>query len=111
MHKFQVCKGRVHYSSQFLHSKSYDTSKKYGRVALPGFGTWAPPDPCKNIFQRFFLWFLPPQITDNCNINFIEMKDEVYASSEGPFVWQVDPDSLKTMVEEDLKKTLPGNFI
>ena len=108
MHRFQVSKGRVLYSSQFLHSNSYDKSKKYGRVALPGFATWAPPDPCKNIFQRFFLYFLPPAMTDNCNINFVGMKDDVYVSSETPYVYQVDPDTLKTMVEEDLKTTLPG---
>ena len=108
MHKFQVCKGRVHYSSQFLHSKSYDTSKKYGRVALPGFGTWAPPDPCKNIFQRFFLWFMPLQTTDNCNVNMVEIKDETYATTETSYLYQVDPDTLRTMVEEDIQSTFPG---
>ena len=27
-------------------------NKKYNRFAQPGFGTWAPPDPCANIFMR-----------------------------------------------------------
>ena len=108
MHKFQVTKGRVLYSSQFLHSNSYDKSKKYGRVAMPGFATWAPPDPCKSIFQRFFLYFLPPALTDNCNINFIGLKDDTYASTETPHLYKVDPDSLETVVEEDLRATLPG---
>ena len=110
MHKFQVTNGRVLYSSQFLHSNSYDKSKKYGRVAMPGFATWAPPDPCKNIFQRFFLYFLPPAMTDNCNVNFVGMKDGIFATTEAPYVYEVDPDKLRAIVEDDLTATLPGAF-
>ncbi len=108
IHKFTVKGGKVQYSSKFLHSNSYDKSKKYGRVAMNELGTWAPPDPCKNIFQRFFLYFLPPSFTDNCNINVVRMKDEAYASTETPFVYHIDPESLDTLEEEDLKTVLSG---
>ena len=108
MHKFAVSKGNVEYSSAFLHSESFDKSKKYGRVATPGFATWAPPDPCKNIFQRFFLWFLPPAMTDNCNVNFVEMKDEIYAATETPSIIHVDPNSLGTLGEQNLKSEICG---
>ena len=110
MHKFVVSKGKVEYSSAFLHSESFDKSKKYGRVATPGFATWAPPDPCKNIFQRFFLWFLPPAMTDNCNINFVEMKDEMFAVTETPYLYHVDTGSLETMEEQNIKTVLSGEF-
>ena len=111
MHKFQVINGRVLYSSQFLHSNSYNRSKKYGKVSMPGFATWAPPDPCKSIFQRFFLYFLPPEMSDNCNVNFIGMKDGIYATTETPYVYEVDPDKLRAIVEDDLTATLPGEQI
>ena len=110
MHKFQVTKGRVLYSSQFLHSNSYDKSKKYGRVAMPGFATWAPPDPCKSIFQRFFLYFLPTAMTDNCNVNLVGMKDGTYAATESPYVYEIDAEKLRAIVEDDLRSTLPGTF-
>eukprot|EP00794_Sanderia_malayensis_P018160 gene18160-19972_t len=108
IHKYVVKDGKAFYSSKYLHSKSYDKSKKYGRVATPGFATWAPPDPCKNIFERFALYFLPPALTDNCNINVVTMKDEAFACSETPVVYHIDTQSMDTLEEEDIKSVLSG---
>ena len=108
VHRFYAKDSQVYYSSKYLLSQSYCKSKKYGRVALPSFGTWAPPDPCKNIFERFFLYFLPPAFPDNCNINVIDLKDEPFTSTEGPYLYQIDQDTIDTLEEADLGSQLWG---
>ena len=49
-------------------------------------------------------------MTDNCNVNFVGMKDGIFATTEAPYVYEVDPDKLRAIVEDDLTATLPGAF-
>ena len=50
------------------------------RFIFGGFGTPSiHADPCKNIFQRFFAYFLPPPQTDNTNVNIWPIGDKVWA--------------------------------
>uniref|UniRef100_A0A3B4Z9M5 Beta,beta-carotene 9',10'-oxygenase-like n=1 Tax=Stegastes partitus TaxID=144197 RepID=A0A3B4Z9M5_9TELE len=54
MHRFHICEGNVTYNSRFLRSDSYVRNSEKNRIVVSEFGTLAMPDPCKNIFARFF---------------------------------------------------------
>lgn len=60
MHRFHICEGNVTYSSRFLRSDSYVRNSDKNRIVISEFGTIAMPDPCKNIFARFFSYFQIP---------------------------------------------------
>lgn len=57
MHRFHIQEGKVTYSSRFLCSDSYVSNLEKNRIVVSEFGTLAAPDPCKNIFARFFSRF------------------------------------------------------
>lgn len=57
MHRFHIQEGNVTYSSRFLRSDSYVSNSEKNRIVVSEFGTLATPDPCKNIFARFFSRF------------------------------------------------------
>lgn len=60
MHRFHIKDGQVTYSSRFLRSDSYVQNAENNRIVVSEFGTLATPDPCKNIFARFFSSFQIP---------------------------------------------------
>lgn len=62
MHRFHICEGNVTYSSRFLRSDSYVQNSEKNRIVVSEFGTLAMPDPCKNIFARFFSRFQIPSM-------------------------------------------------
>lgn len=62
MHRFHICEGNVTYSSRFLRSDSYVRNSEKDRIVVSEFGTLAMPDPCKNIFARFFSRFQVPSM-------------------------------------------------
>lgn len=62
MHRFHIRDGNVTYSSRFLQSTSYVTNSERNRILVSEFGTLAMPDPCKNIFARFFSRFQVPSM-------------------------------------------------
>ncbi|XP_066933968.1 beta,beta-carotene 15,15'-dioxygenase-like [Clytia hemisphaerica] len=102
IHKFQIKNGHVYYSNRFLESDFHKKNAKYNRISTMGFGTWAPPDPCSNIFKRMFLYFIPALKNDNCNVKPINVKDsEIWASTETPWILQLDKDTLKTLRSEN----------
>lgn len=59
------------------------------------FGTRAYPDPCKNVFARFFSQIVPNDLTDNGCVGMYRLKDEFYVASETCNIWQFDAQSLK----------------
>ena len=63
MHRFHICEGSVTYSSRFLQSDSYVKNSEKDRIVVSEFGTMAMPDPCKNIFARFFSRFQTPSMS------------------------------------------------
>lgn len=62
MHRFHIRDGDVTYSSRFLRSDSYVRNSEKNRIVVSEFGTVAMPDPCKNIFARFFSRFQIPSM-------------------------------------------------
>lgn len=62
MHRFHISEGNVTYCSRFLRSDSYKSNSEKNRIVVSEFGTLATPDPCKNIFARFFSRFQMPSM-------------------------------------------------
>merc|ERR550519_924834 len=109
MHRFQLCNGEVTYSSRFLRSDSYVINSEANRIAISEFGTMALPDPCKNIFARFFSRFKMPKPTDNASVNFVKYRGDYYVSTETNFMRRVDPESLETKEKVDWTKYIAVN--
>lgn len=96
-HRFTISKGEVVYQSKFLESEYHRNNKKYNRISAPGFGTWAPPDPCANIFRRIAMYFLPSTELDNANVNVFEIQGKIYAATELPWMLEIDKNTLDTI--------------
>ncbi|KAJ3603431.1 hypothetical protein NHX12_028177 [Muraenolepis orangiensis] len=101
MHRFHVKDGGVTYNSSFLRSDSYTRNSEKDRIVVSEFGTLAMPDPCKNIFARFFSRFKVPEATDNASVNFVRYKGDYYVSTETNYMRRVDPKSLETKEKVD----------
>ncbi|XP_062418371.1 beta-carotene 15, 15-dioxygenase 2, like isoform X2 [Pungitius pungitius] len=109
MHRFHICEGNVTYSSRFLRSDSYVCNSEKNRIVVSEFGTVAMPDPCKNIFARFFSRFQIPKATDNASVNFVKYKGDYYVSTETNYMRRVDPQSLETKEKVDWSKYIAVN--
>ncbi|KAJ8021498.1 Beta,beta-carotene 9',10'-oxygenase [Holothuria leucospilota] len=104
MHKFEIAKGKVFYSSRYLRGEGYTKAMAQNRIVISGFGTSAVPDPCKSIFSRFFSYFQPPPASDNCNVNYMQIGEDFYALTESPRFVKVDPEVLQTEHQHDIRK-------
>ncbi|KAF0033398.1 hypothetical protein F2P81_013464 [Scophthalmus maximus] len=109
MHRFHICDGNVTYSSRFLQSDSYVCNSEKNRIVVSEFGTLAMPDPCKNIFARFFSRFQIPKATDNASVHFVKYKGDYYVSTETNYMRRVDPQSLETKEKVDWSQYIAVN--
>lgn len=109
MHRFNIKDGQVTYSSRFLQSDSYVQNSEKNRIVVSEFGTLVTPDPCKNIFARFFSRFQIPKTTDNAGVNFVKYKGDFYVSTETNFMRKIDPVSLETKEKVDWSKFIAIN--
>lgn len=74
---FHIEAGHVTYSNKFVRSDSYADTLD--------------PDPCRNIFSRFFSRFRGKDLPfDNTNVNVFMMKDKMFATSESNFLYEID---------------------
>lgn len=96
MHRFHISEGKVTYCSRFLRSDSYVHNSEKNRIVASEFGTLAMPDPCKNIFARFFSRFQIPKATDNASVNFVKYNGDYYVSTETNYMRRINPQSLST---------------
>ncbi len=110
LNRFEIKDGYVKFSSRFLKSKSYLESEKRGCIAFSQFGTLAPPDPCKNIFRRFFSYFSTKseEASDNCNVNVVRVQDEIYATADLTKLWKIDLETLESIERLDLGIQIGG---
>lgn len=105
MHKFDIQNGKVSYTSRFLRSDFYVKATEQKRLVYSSFGTTAFPDPCKNIFARFFSYFdFKIQPTDNCNVNVMQLGEDFYALTESTLLMKIEPETLNTVEKVDLSK-------
>ncbi|XP_024133904.1 retinal Mueller cells isomerohydrolase isoform X1 [Oryzias melastigma] len=109
MHKFDLRNGQVTYNRKFIRTDCYVRAMTENRVVITEFGTVAYPDPCKNIFSRFFSYFKGIEVTDNCLVNIYPIGEDFYAVTETNYITKVDPDSLETIKQVDLCKYLSVN--
>lgn len=110
LQNFKVENGKVTYCSRYLRSQAFVRAEARRGIAYAEFGTPLPPDPCKNIFARFFSYFVPPERTDNCSINVVTMNGQTFASSDSPFLIGFDPSSLQALSEFNIRNDFPGMF-
>ncbi len=64
------------------------------RPVFTEFGTRSYPDPCKNVFSRFFSQIVPSDLTDNGCVGIFKLANEYYSSSETCNVLKVCNHSL-----------------
>uniref|UniRef100_A0A8C5BTQ3 Retinal Mueller cells isomerohydrolase-like n=1 Tax=Gadus morhua TaxID=8049 RepID=A0A8C5BTQ3_GADMO len=111
IHKFDLREGHVTYHRRYIRSDAYVRAMAEKRVVITEFGTAAYPDPCKNIFSRFFTYFQGIEVTDNCLVNIYPIGEDFYAVTETNFITKVDPDSLETLKKVDLCDYLSVNGV
>ncbi len=97
LHAFIIEKGQVSYHSKYLETKAFTKGCEEKRTVYAEFGTAEVPDPCRNIFARFFSYFWPPERTDNTAVNVFTMKGKIFANSDSPFMNEIDPDTLQRL--------------
>ncbi|XP_068681923.1 carotenoid-cleaving dioxygenase, mitochondrial-like [Montipora foliosa] len=111
LHRFHIQEGNVTYSNKFVRSESYADSLNRGNSCHLEFGSFIPPDPCQNIFSRFFSRYWGQELSfDNTCVNVFPMKDKMYATTESEILFQIDPKTLDTLNKVDLSKEFPGDI-
>uniref|UniRef100_A0A3B3D4X8 Retinoid isomerohydrolase n=1 Tax=Oryzias melastigma TaxID=30732 RepID=A0A3B3D4X8_ORYME len=102
MHKFDFKNGQVTYFNKFVRTDAYVRAITEKRVVITEFGTFAYPDPCKNIFSRFFSYFKGVEVTDNCLVNVYPIGEDFYAVTETNYITKVNTDTLETLKKVDM---------
>ncbi|XP_045147677.1 retinoid isomerohydrolase [Echinops telfairi] len=102
LHKFDFKEGHVTYHRRFIRTDAYVRAMTEKRIVLTEFGTCAFPDPCKNIFSRFFSYFRGVEITDNALVNIYPVGEDYYACTETNLITKVNPETLETIKQVDL---------
>ncbi|XP_030640344.1 retinal Mueller cells isomerohydrolase [Chanos chanos] len=111
IHKFDLKDGHVTYYRRFVRTDAYVRAMTEKRIVITEFGTAAYPDPCKNIFSRFFTYFQGIEVTDNCLVNVYPIGEDFYACTETNYITKVDPDTLETLKKVDLCNYLSVNGV
>ncbi|KAB7504835.1 Carotenoid isomerooxygenase [Armadillidium nasatum] len=107
LHRFHFKDGEVKYSNKFLKSSSYLRDTEAQRIVVNYFGTRAHPDPCKTILQNIASRFsFEEHFSDNAQISVYPYGDGLYALTETPYIFRIDPDSLETYEKIDMTKYL-----
>ncbi|XP_066548582.1 retinoid isomerohydrolase [Amia ocellicauda] len=102
LHKFDFKNGQVTYHRKFLRTDTYVRAMTEKRIVITEFGTFAFPDPCKNIFSRFFSYFKGIEVTDNALVNVYPVGEDFYACTETNYITKVNPETLETIAKVDL---------
>lgn len=90
LHRFGFGSGEVSYRSRFLRSKAHAATDR-GEIAYSEFAT----DPCRTLFGRAVAMF-NPKLSDNANVNLVELGDRFIAMTEAPIPIQFDGATLET---------------
>jgi carotenoid cleavage dioxygenase-like enzyme len=91
LHRFGIGDGRVSYASRFLEGKAYRAARDSGEISYSEFAT----DPCRSLFQRVTAMF-SPKLSDNANVNLVELGERFIAMTETPIPVQFDAETLET---------------
>ncbi len=88
LHRFSFADGAVSYACRFLEGRAHAAAED-GEISYSEFAT----DPCRSLFQRAFTLF-QPKLTDNCNVNLVQLGERFVAMTETPLPVQFDPETL-----------------
>ncbi|XP_074596322.1 carotenoid-cleaving dioxygenase, mitochondrial-like [Brevipalpus obovatus] len=102
IHQYEIDNGKVTFRSKFLRSEAYCRAMDAGRIVISELGTRAMPDPCKSFFKRYMTYFSPTKINDNAAVNIYPIGDKIYATTETPRLWEIDPKSLDSIKRLDM---------
>jgi beta,beta-carotene 9',10'-dioxygenase len=91
LHRFGFANGRVSYANRFLETRAYRAAQEDGEIVYSEFAT----DPCRSLFSRIFSLF-SPKISDNANVNLVELGERFIAMTETPIPVEFDPETLAT---------------
>ena len=108
LQQFVIKDGKVTYFNKFLRSQTYDRNMKAGKIVESELGTLGIPDPCKNIFARWFTYFFPTEYTDNASVNFCSIKGKIYAMTEVPIITEIDTSNLESLHRVKLSDGFQG---
>ncbi|MFT7808890.1 retinoid isomerohydrolase [Arapaima gigas] len=111
IHKFDFKNSKVTYYRKFVRTDAYVRAMTENRVVITEFGTAAYPDPCRNIFSRFFTYFQSIEITDNCLVNIYPIGEDFYACTETNYITKINPETLETLKKVDLCRYLSVNGV
>lgn len=115
LHRFAIEQGKVKYYNKFVRGEAFTNNTLNKRILFTEFGTNVQPDPCKNIFQRFFSYFgkliEEDHVTDNCLVNVIDVKSKMYAVSEPPHMMEIDPNTLEVLSKVNITKEFPSGTV
>uniref|UniRef100_A0A7N5P7N1 Retinoid isomerohydrolase n=1 Tax=Ailuropoda melanoleuca TaxID=9646 RepID=A0A7N5P7N1_AILME len=105
LHKFDFKEGEVTYYRRFIRTDAYVRAMTEKRIVITEFGTYAYPDPCKNIFSRFFSYFQGVEVTDNALVNVYPVGEDFYACTETNFITKINPENLETVKKVDINSS------
>lgn len=109
LQRFHVENGTVRFSSRFLESASYLEAQKRGAIARSNFATFSLPDPCKNIFKRFMMYYFAPDPgSDNGNDNIVKIKDDMFSIGDLVLLCNIDKDTLQNKSTMNITDSLSG---
>lgn len=108
LQQFVIEDGNVTYFNRFLRSQTYQKNMNAGKIIESELCTPGLPDPCKNIFARWFSYYFPKEFTDNASVNFCCIKGKIYAMTEVPIITEVDPSSLESVNRVKLSDAFQG---
>ena len=92
LHKFEITADGVTYTNRFLESDAHTEAERDGKLSFGEFAT----DPCRDLFERVFVLFSPPEPTDNALVNIDRHADRFRAMTEAPMPVEFDPETLET---------------
>jgi beta,beta-carotene 9',10'-dioxygenase len=91
LHRFGLSAGKVSYANRFLQTRAYRAAMATGEITYSEFAT----DPCRSLFARISSVF-SPKISDNANVNLVELGERFMAMTETPIAVEFDPETLVT---------------
>jgi carotenoid cleavage dioxygenase-like enzyme len=89
LHRFGIADGTVSYANRMLDTEAKRVADDGGKISFSEFGT----DPCRSLFKRVTSMF-SPSLTDNANVNIVELGERYVALTETPIPVQFDPETL-----------------
>ncbi|PAV79696.1 hypothetical protein WR25_17258 [Diploscapter pachys] len=99
--------GKLFYSAKFIETNDYMNNINNRTIVTSSFGTYKFPDPCKRIYGRFETKFDKGDAdspAENPSVSFRQHGDGIYACTESPILYRIDPDSLSILGRLDMSQ-------